>query len=233
MTASTPPLTLIVAATVKNGIGKNGTLPWPMLKKEMAYFARVTKRVMPSSLPSSSADANSQAQTPPNIQNVVVMGRKTWDSIPPKFRPLPQRTNLVISRQSNIDSIPISLLESGDVLVASDIASGLATLASNAQSGKTRSLGRVFVIGGGAIYKAALEMEEAKQVLLTRVQGEWDCDTHFPDLDSDTKWSKQSTEELESFTGEKFGGEGGARLEEEVKGFDGVQKFEFLLYKRQ
>ena len=52
------PLTLIVAATVKNGIGKNGGLPWPMLKKEMAYFARVTKRVpMPKDTGSVQSDA--------------------------------------------------------------------------------------------------------------------------------------------------------------------------------
>ena len=46
----TPELTLIVAATSKMGIGLNGTLPWTGLKKEMAYFARVTKRVSDTSV---------------------------------------------------------------------------------------------------------------------------------------------------------------------------------------
>jgi dihydrofolate reductase len=72
-------LTLIVAATRSNGIGKGGTLPWH-LPKEMAYFARVT-----SSAPEGSI-------------NAVLMGRNTWESIPDKFRPLRKRMNVVISR---------------------------------------------------------------------------------------------------------------------------------------
>lgn len=225
--SSTPPLTLIVAATVKNGIGKNGTLPWPMLKKEMAYFARVTKRV-PSSLNSADATTTSSPSSTP-IQNVVVMGRKTWDSIPPKFRPLPQRTNLVISRQENIDSITPQQMASGDVLVAKDIASGLAALSARAKEGKAKTLGRVFVIGGGAIYKAALEMEEARHVLLTRVQGEWDCDTQFPDLDGDERWVRREKSELEEFVEENLGES--AVLEEEVKGKK--HRFEFMLYEKK
>ncbi|KAF1344481.1 dihydrofolate reductase-like domain-containing protein [Delphinella strobiligena] len=226
--SSTPPLTLIVAATVKNGIGKNGTLPWPMLKKEMAYFARVTKRV-PSSLNSADATTTSSSSSTAPIQNVVVMGRKTWDSIPPKFRPLPQRTNLVISRQENIDSITPQQMASGDVLVAKDIASGLAALSARAKEGKAKTLGRVFVIGGGAIYKAALAMEEARHVLLTRVQGEWDCDTQFPDLDGDERWVRREKSELEEFVEENLGES--AVLEEEVKGEK--YRFEFMLYEKK
>lgn len=72
-------LTLIVAATVSNGIGQSSRLPW-RLPQEMAYFARVT------------------SNTPEGTKNAVVMGRKTWESIPPKFRPLRDRVNVVISR---------------------------------------------------------------------------------------------------------------------------------------
>ncbi|UKZ63451.1 uncharacterized protein TrAtP1_004681 [Trichoderma atroviride] len=68
---TTPELTLIVAATRSMGIGFQGTMPWKGLKKEMQYFARVTTRVPTSS------------QT---IQNAVIMGRKTWDSIPPQIQ---------------------------------------------------------------------------------------------------------------------------------------------------
>lgn len=75
-------LTLIVAATKSNGIGQNGQLPW-RLPKEMKYFARIT------------------SHAPENAQNAVVMGRNTWESIPNKFRPLPNRLNVVISRQND------------------------------------------------------------------------------------------------------------------------------------
>jgi dihydrofolate reductase len=72
-------LTLIVAATKTNGIGKNGQLPW-RLPKEMAYFARVT------------------SHAPDGRTNAVIMGRNTWESIPLQFRPLKKRTNVIISR---------------------------------------------------------------------------------------------------------------------------------------
>ena len=75
-------LTLIVAATKANGIGQNGNLPW-RLPKEMSYFAKVT------------------SHAPEGKQNRVIMGRKTWESIPAKFRPLRDRLNVVLSRQAD------------------------------------------------------------------------------------------------------------------------------------
>ena len=72
-------LTLIVAATVSNGIGQSSRLPW-RLPQEISYFARVT------------------SNAPEGTKNAVIMGRKTWESIPAKFRPLKDRANVVISR---------------------------------------------------------------------------------------------------------------------------------------
>lgn len=78
------PLTLIVAATRQNGIGRGGTLPWH-IPKDLAYFARVTMNA-------------------PDAQiNAVIMGKKTWESIPPKVRPLKKRINVVLSRSSDYD----------------------------------------------------------------------------------------------------------------------------------
>jgi dihydrofolate reductase len=75
-------LTIIVAATVSNGIGKNGTLPWH-LSRDLKYFAQVT------------------SSAPEGTQNAVLMGRNTWESIPVKYRPLKGRLNVVISRDPN------------------------------------------------------------------------------------------------------------------------------------
>ena len=70
---------IVVACDEVRGIGKGGTLPWK-LPGEMAYFKRVTSEA-----------ANGKV-------NAVIMGRTTFDSIPPKFRPLPGRKNVVLSR---------------------------------------------------------------------------------------------------------------------------------------
>ena len=71
---------LVVACTRQWGIGKAGTMPWK-LKLDVAYFKALTTRT---------AD--------PQKQNAVIMGRKTWESIPTKFRPLAGRINVVLSR---------------------------------------------------------------------------------------------------------------------------------------
>lgn len=217
MSASQPSLTLIVAATVKNGIGKNGGLPWPMLKKEMAYFARVTKRV-----PSQLAASDKQAQ------NVVVMGRKTYESIPPKFRPLKDRTNLVISSKGR-EELGVS---HEDVIVAQSIESGLKELQDKARQGTVRPMGKVFIIGGSSIYEAALRLSNAKQILLTRIQSEYDSDTFFPvDLEghdaSTAGWQKQSHATLKDFVKEDLED---ADVEEKVG--DSTVRYRFTLYER-
>ena len=213
-------LTLIVAATPKHGIGKNGALPWPMLKKEMAYFARVTKRV-PTSTSTSSNPSNTEGEQAKSLpRNAVIMGRKTWDSIPPKFRPLKDRTNIVISSQERSALNGVT----DDVIVSSSILAGFDELEAAVQSGRAPALGRAYVIGGARIYNDAMELEQTKHVLLTRVAKEYECDTFFPDLEGSEHWTKKERKELEEFVGEEVV-EGG--LEEE-----GV-KYEFQLWDRK
>lgn len=223
------PLTLIVAATVKNGIGKNGGLPWPMLKKEMAYFARVTKRVpMPNDTGSVQSDALKTAVLDGARRNVVIMGRKTWESIPPKFRPLKDRTSVVITSQTRdkLGGIP------QDVIVASDISSGLGALEQAVKEDKAPPVGRAFVIGGSSIYKAALEMEQAKYILLTRIQRDYDCDTFFPiTLEAEGKpsngWQRSSRDALQDFVGEEIAETPNSETHEGEE-----VRYEFQLYER-
>lgn len=226
MSATQLPLTLIVAATVKNGIGKDGALPWPMLKKEMAYFARVTKRVpMPTNTGSLQSDSFKKTTLEGTRRNVVIMGRKTWDSIPPKFRPLKDRTSVVISSQARekLESVP------DDVVVAGDITSGLRELDGFVRDGKAPPVGRAFVIGGSSIYQAALEMEQTKRVLLTRIHEDYDCDTFFPvEMDGDgSEWERKSLHTLRDFAEEEVP-EG---LVAEKSGESEV-RFEYQLYER-
>lgn len=229
MSATQLPLTLIVAATVKNGIGKDGALPWPMLKKEMAYFARVTKRVpLPTNTGSLQSDALRQVNLEGTRRNVVIMGRKTWDSIPPKFRPLKDRTSIVISSQTRekLDAVP------DDVVVAGDILSGLRELDGFVKDERAPPVARAFVIGGTSVYRAALELEQTKRILLTRIREDYECDTFFPiELDREGEerdgWRRQTLKELREFTGED--GLDGSVTE---KAGDGEVQFEYQLYER-
>lgn len=93
--SDTRPLILILAAAVPSlGIGLNGTLPWH-LPRELKYFRQVT-----TTYPQ--AVDNKEGVTPPSVSNdvkggIVIMGRRTWESIPTRFRPLNGRINIVIS----------------------------------------------------------------------------------------------------------------------------------------
>ncbi|KAI1113339.1 dihydrofolate reductase-like domain-containing protein [Nemania sp. NC0429] len=195
-------LTLVVAATRNMGIGRNGTLPWTGLKKEMAYFARVTKRS--PLLPSQEDGKNA-----PATMNAVVMGRKTWDSIPPKFRPLKGRLNIVISR-SHVDPPAEAIDALTDAVRVGSLDQAIRYLRSHPP------IGRVFVIGGAQIYAAALQLKEAKRVLLTRVLSDFECDTFFPlrlsDVSSETgeggagRWVRKPHEDLVLWTGETVPG---------------------------
>ncbi|KAG4440103.1 hypothetical protein IFR05_004400 [Cadophora sp. M221] len=171
-------LTLIVAATNNMGIGRAGTLPWTGLKKEMAYFARVTKRAIPGDT------------------NTVIMGRKTWESIPPRFRPLKDRTNVVITRGDP------QAVAAGQKIVTNSM--DRATDSAGTKAGNSQP--KLFVIGGAQIYKAALESKDAKRILLTRVLGEFECDTFFPvtlgENGTASGWERKSKEDLDRWTGE-------------------------------
>ncbi|WPH03114.1 Monooxygenase aurF [Acrodontium crateriforme] len=215
----------LVAATTKNGIGKNNALPWPMLKKEMAYFARVTKRVpAPTDTGSVQSDSFKQSVPEGTRRNVVIMGRKTWESIPPKFRPLKDRTNIVISTQQRSQLGPMP----DDVIVASDIISGLKTLESLARDGQALPVGRAFVIGGSSIYKTALELPQTRSILLTRIQKDFDCDSFFPTLEgAGSAWHRRSQKELRDFVQEDV-------AEGPISEGEGTEatSFEFQLYQR-
>lgn len=91
-------LTVIVAATKTNGIGSNSRLPW-RLPADMKYFAQVT------------------SNAPEGKHNYVVMGRNTWESIPKRFRPLPKRMNVVITRNTDYDLYVIRVRLVGFILL--------------------------------------------------------------------------------------------------------------------
>lgn len=136
----------IVAVDEDNGIGKDGGIPW-RAPEDMARFKRLT---------SGSGKA-------------VIMGRNTWNSIPAKFRPLPDRRNVVLSRQESPQ------LE-GPMLGAVVCPSFLAALTTC----DTMMSPDVWVIGGAEVYREAMQhLLLCAGVELTRVKGRHDCDVFF------------------------------------------------------
>lgn len=165
-------------------------------------------------------------QVEPPAMNAVIMGRKTWDSIPPKFRPLKGRLNIVISR-----SFPSPPTEPESLETDSVKASSLEQAISYLQSKPQGTLGRVFVIGGGQIYASALELKEARRVLLTKVMSDFECDTHFSlklsdeaERDTDAAWVKKSKGELDAWASETV--PEGVQVENETK-------YEFQMWERR
>jgi dihydrofolate reductase len=97
------PVYVIVATSVNPpmGIGHEGKLPWQSIKADMAFFKDVTSYV-------SGTEATQSAKS--MVLNAVLMGRKTWESIPAKFRPLSGRLNVIITRGST-KQLGVKILE--------------------------------------------------------------------------------------------------------------------------
>ncbi|KAI0246900.1 dihydrofolate reductase-like domain-containing protein [Lactifluus subvellereus] len=167
-------VTLIVAATMNNGIGQGGKLPW-RLPKEMQYFARVT----------TGRGGARDGEGEKNKKNAVVMGRATWESIPPRFRPLAGRINVVVSQQ-----VGYNLCGNGGGESASDVPALASSLDAGLERVHAADANRVFVIGGAKLYAAALPL--AERVLLTRImepsfEG---CDVFMPNFIDGGEWTR-------------------------------------------
>lgn len=146
MPSALPTLALI-AAVARNGvIGGDNTLLWH-LPEDQKFFRRTT------------------------LGCPVVMGRKTWDSLPARFRPLPGRTNIVVTRNAGWQA-------EGAVAVTSLDAALQATAGAD----------KVFVIGGGELYAAALP--HADELVLTEIDRDFDGDARFP------AWPREAFDEV-------------------------------------
>ena len=137
----------IVAAVARGGvIGREGTIPW-RLPEDLERFKALT------------------------TGHAVVMGRRTWDSLPERFRPLPGRRNVVVTRTPDWSA--------DGAEHAGSLATALELVASEPH---------VFVIGGGQLYAEALP--QVDELLLTEIDTEIDGDTFFP------SWERADFEEV-------------------------------------
>lgn len=131
------PVISLVAAVARNGvIGRGNDLVW-RLPEDQRFLRQLT------------------------MGAPVIMGRSTWESLPARFRPLPGRRNLVLTRQAGYRA------DGAEVVHDLDQALNLVAQAA-----------RVFVIGGAQVY--ALAMPRADELVLTEIERDFDGDTHFP-----------------------------------------------------
>lgn len=117
----------------------------------------------------------------PGRTNAVIMGRKTWDSIPPKFRPLDNRKNIILSR-SGASVVDSSCDGDDNVLVCSSLDEAMEKLKA------MKDVGDVFVIGGGQVYEESLKSGLVNKVVYTEVSNlpeNTKFDTWFPELSSE------------------------------------------------
>ena len=149
---------LIYARSANGVIGNNNTLPWH-LPEDMAHFKRMT-----TGWP-------------------VIMGRKTWDSLPPRFRPLPGRSNVVVTRQTQ--------WAAQGALVATSLPDALTLCETSEQ---------VWVIGGAQIYQQAEPF--AQRIEVTEIAQDFEGDAFAPKLSRE--WTEAAREAHVSLNGLKF-----------------------------
>lgn len=131
-------ITIIVAYSDNRVIGNKNTIPWK-ISSDLKLFKEYTKN------------------------NIVIMGRKTWDSLPKK--PLPNRENIVITRSNIMDN---------GVLIARSLSEAISLCSSSK---------KIFVIGGSSIYEQFLPI--ASRILATEIHSSLKGDSFFPKIQSD------------------------------------------------
>ena len=154
-------MNIIVAYCKKNnGIGFDNKIPW-LLKNDLKNFQQITSKTFKD-----------------YTKNLVVMGRKTWESIPDKHKPLKNRINIVLTRNKDI-KLKYDIESYKDTHVKYDFNEILEVVKLN----KNFNISNIFIIGGETLYKMALESKEVSKIYVTEIYENFDCDTFFPKID--------------------------------------------------
>lgn len=148
-------LSLIAGISQNNCIGLNGQLPWH-IPEDLKHFREVT------------------------AGKTVLMGRKTWESLPEKFRPLPNRTNIIITRQTDY-SAP----------------TGVEIFATIDEAVAAHPEQEIIVIGGAEIYQQTID--RADRLYITHVNQTVDGDAFFPIIDLNI-WQETQREDYDGYS---------------------------------
>lgn len=166
-------MTIIVAFDQNFIIGKNNSIPWHF-PEDLANFKKLT------------------------TNNICIMGRNTWESLPSKFRPLPNRTNIIISStyyknpnkfSNSLGYVPQNAF---DVLTVPDLDYALVycdRLALNKE---------IFLIGGAKVYAECLSKNYVEKMIVTKIKHSYEGDTKFPEIDWNF-WNQKILSSNENF----------------------------------
>ena len=164
---------IIVAIDKKNGIGKNNQIPWH-LSGDFKHFAKITKTTKDLAK-----------------QNAVLMGKNTWDSLPDKYKPLPERLNVVLIKGGQID-LPKKVIQYNSFNKA------LGDLE------KDKIIENIFIIGGGILYQSTISHPKCEKIYLTRIDQDFNCDIFFPAIPDNFKLVEESEVQEEKGIKYKF-----------------------------
>ena len=150
------PIIGVVAITPSFGIGFGGVVPWVAvgvsIPGDMRYFKEKTTATSMKG----------------KKQNAVVMGRRTWEGIPPRFRPLKERLNVVLSKNEQYaQSLPAGVLYAGSFLQAIDLIQSY------------EDIEKIVVIGGAMLFEESLFSPNFEALYVTQIEQEFNCDTYL------------------------------------------------------
>lgn len=143
-----PKIYVIAAVDQINGLAKDGGIPWHY-PSDMKFFKQITSETLD-----------------PEMHNMVIMGRKTWASLPDTFQPLPGRENVVLSSQKNLHLLGATVVDTLEHVLYREY----------------ETVEKIFVIGGAQVYEAVIQLSDIDGIYLTRIQKNWGCDLFFPEI---------------------------------------------------
>ena len=184
---------LIVAMCKNNGIGFDNKIPW-RISEDMSYFSKKT-----------SGDYSVDGIK----KNAVIMGRNTWESLPKKYKPLPNRLNIVLTRNTQrLQELDHYDTDKKDIEYVSSLDGAIELCYSGGEKGEKgeNSINKIhnksivndiWIIGGSSLYREFIDYDPTLSLrnnigissyYITYIDKEYDCDTYFPMLENMNKY---------------------------------------------
>lgn len=181
---------LIVAMCKNNGIGFDNKIPW-RISQDMNYFSKKT-----------SGDYTGNGIK----KNAVIMGRNTWESLPKKYKPLPNRFNIVLTRNTQmLQELDHYDKDKKDIEYVSSVDGAIELCYGGGEKGE-KSINKIqnesivndiWIIGGSSLYREFIDYDSALSLrnnigissyYITYIDKEYNCDTYFPMLENMNKY---------------------------------------------